>query len=281
MPTILLIDDSQADVALMTHALSGLGVIRVAKTLDAARTAITTTAFDVVVIDLLLPDVAGIETVREVRKLYQGPAVAVSITVTPELVEPIHVMGMQLIQKANGVWLAALTATVRDLLHSSSPQERSTSTQTSTTIRTQTTGEATPLTSWRELPAWVRAGSVWGPLGIVFLGVVIGASVLFMDVRSGLKTWMASQAKALDSISDAVAKQADISAEADKRAIGFAADVRLEHRTMQDAIKSNGNLIDRTVSIMEKAQELMKDAPAAREEQIRLLQKIADKELQP
>jgi hypothetical protein len=119
---------------------------------------------------------------------------------------------------------------------------------------------------WKGFPVWLRAGLIFGPLGVVFLGVCFGAYQLWGDVRVGLKEWMTTQKIALTSASESIETMTRLSVEADARSREFCAQVRAEHSAMQRVVEATADTSQQTVKLMMDAKDMMRDAPKQRQD---------------
>jgi two-component system OmpR family response regulator len=78
-PTVLVVDDDPEVAALLSRYLSGQGMqVRVASDGSGFRTAMRQPEFDVVLLDLGLPDEDGLALMRELRTHWSGPIIIVS-----------------------------------------------------------------------------------------------------------------------------------------------------------------------------------------------------------
>lgn len=77
--SVLVVDDDPAVSELLTRYLGGRGVhVRVAASFAAMRRALARPEFDVVLLDLGLPDADGLTALREIRAAWSGPVLIVS-----------------------------------------------------------------------------------------------------------------------------------------------------------------------------------------------------------
>mgnify|MGYP000474689382 CR=1 FL=1 len=114
-PALLLIEDCNDHAELAAEVLRDalgeeLSIVRV-KSMQQARGECLRTAFDVIVLDLGLPDSNGLESLREIRLLTKAPVIVLSGTVDASSRARAMVGGaMQAIRKENIVALPGLVA---------------------------------------------------------------------------------------------------------------------------------------------------------------------------
>lgn len=78
-PKVLVVDDDPDVTAILSRYLMGQGLgVRIAESGAQVRAALNPPDFDVVLLDLGLPDMDGLGLIRELRSQWQGPVIIVS-----------------------------------------------------------------------------------------------------------------------------------------------------------------------------------------------------------
>ena len=84
MTAILIIEDSAETAFILTHLLESMGCsITVTPTATQGLKELETALFDLVLMDLRLPDMDGIEATRMARKFTKIPIIGLSADITP------------------------------------------------------------------------------------------------------------------------------------------------------------------------------------------------------
>lgn len=115
--SILIIEDNPDDADHESVVAQSVGTPTILATLSAAESVLKTTPYDLVIVDLCLPDSKGMDTVRAIRRLHSGPAIAVSAFPTADFREELQRLRVSCVHKENGRWLVGLREQLRAALH--------------------------------------------------------------------------------------------------------------------------------------------------------------------
>jgi len=121
---------------------------------------------------------------------------------------------------------------------------------------------------WKGFPIWLRAGLIFGPLGVVFVLVCGAGFQIWNDIREGQKSLTEVQKQSLQSIAESMKKQTEIADDQALRDAEFKSQVRSEHSAMQRVVEATSETSQQTVKLMTDAKEMMRDAPKQRQDMV-------------
>ena len=74
---ILIIEDSEIDILILTHTLSAEYHLKIANSAEAATLALAANSFDIILLDILLPGLGGLDFCRQLKQVSAYAAIPI------------------------------------------------------------------------------------------------------------------------------------------------------------------------------------------------------------